>query len=333
MGKSALMVDVDTDYLEGVPEVRVHPDRQKASDRGVSTEAIGRTINAAIGGERVGKYTRGGRRYDVRVRLLPGQRTRSQDIESQWVWNNRGELVQLKEVVTISEKPSYLTITRKARERAISLFANVAPGKSQQAALEEVERIAKQVLPEGYHAVFGGATQTFRESFQSLVFALWLGVVVAYMILGSQYNSYLHPVTVLMALPFSVSGALVALWLGNQSLNIYSYIGLILLMGIVKKNSILLVDFTNHLREQGKSVQEALLTACPIRLRPILMTSISTIAAAIPPVMALGPGAETRTPMAITVIGGITLSTGLTLLVVPCAYSLLARLERKKYPA
>ena len=333
MRKSPLLVDVDTDYLEGVPEVRVHPDREKASERGVSMEAIGRTINATIGGERVGKYTRGGRRYDVRVRLIPSQRTRSQDIEKLWVWNNRGELVQLKEVVAITEKPSYLTITRKGRERAISLSANIAPGKSQQEALEEAEGIAREALPEGYHAVFGGATQTFRESFQSLVFALWLGVVVAYMILGSQYNSYLHPLTVLLALPFSVSGAFIALWLGNQSLNIYSYIGLILLMGIVKKNSILLVDFTNHLREQGKGVQEALLEACPIRLRPILMTSISTIAAAIPPAMALGPGAETRIPMAITVIGGILLSTLLTLFVVPCAYSYLSRLEHKKYPA
>ena len=331
MKKCPLLVDVDTDYLEGVPEVRVTPDRKAAAERGVSIEAIGRTVNATIGGERVGKYTRGGRRYDVRVRLIPGQRTKAEDIEKLWVWNNRGELVQLKDLVTITEKPSYLSITRRSRERAITLFANIAQGKSQQAALEEVERIAKEVLPEGYHAAFGGATQTFRESFQSLLFALLLGLAVAYMVLGSQYNSYLHPVTVLLALPFSVSGALVALWLGNQSLNIYSYIGLILLMGIVKKNSILLVDFTNHLREQGKSAQEALLTACPIRLRPILMTSISTIAAAVPPAMALGPGAETRIPMAITVIGGMTLSTLLTLLVVPCAYLLFSRVEHKKY--
>ena len=153
------------------------------------------------------------------------------------------------------------------------------------------------------------------------------------MVLGSQYNSYLHPVTVLLALPFSVSGALVALWLGNQSLNIYSYIGLILLMGIVKKNSILLVDFANQLRQDGKGATEALMEACPLRLRPILMTSISTIAAAIPPAMALGPGAETRIPMALTVIGGMILSTLLTLFAVPCAYSLFARFEHKKYAA
>ncbi len=234
-------------------------------------------------------------------------------------------------VVTVTEKPTLLTITRKDRERAISIFANVAPGKSQADALKEAGRIANEVLPEGYHAVFGGSTSTFRESFQSLLFALWLGVLVSYMVLASQYNSYLHPITVLLALPFSISGAFVGLWLGHQSLNIYSFIGLILLMGIVKKNSILLVDFTNQLREQGLGVREALMKACPVRLRPILMTSISTIAAAIPPAMAIGPGAETRVPMAIGVIGGMTVSTILTLYVVPCAYSVFSKIERKRY--
>ena len=331
MAQSGLMVDVDTDYLTGVPEVRVRPDRAKAAERGVSVETIGHTINALIGGERVGKYTRGGRRYDVRVRLIPTQRAHMEDIERLWVWNNRGELVQLKDVVTITQKPTLLTITRRNRERAITIFANVAPGKSQATALQEAAKIAREVLPSGYHAVFSGSTQTFRESFQSLLFALWLGILVSYMVLASQYNSYLHPITVLLALPFSISGAFVALWLARQSLNIYSLIGLILLMGIVKKNSILLVDFTNQLREQGMAVQDALMRACPIRLRPILMTSISTIAAAVPPALAIGPGAETRIPMAVAVIGGVTLSTFLTLFVVPCAYSLFTKIERKRY--
>ena len=240
-------------------------------------------------------------------------------------------MVQLKDIVTITEKPTLLTITRRGRERAIGLFANVAPGASQAAALAEVQALAKEVVPAGYRVVFGGSTQTFRESFQSLIFALWLGVLVAYMVLASQYNSYLHPVTVLLALPFSISGALVALWMAGQSLNIYSFIGLILLMGIVKKNSILLVDFTNQMREQGRSLHDALLEACPIRLRPILMTSITTAAAAVPPALAWGPGAETRIPMAVAVIGGVTLSTILTLFVVPCAYSLFGRFQRRGY--
>jgi HAE1 family hydrophobic/amphiphilic exporter-1 len=161
------------------------------------------------------------------------------------------------------------------------------------------------------------------------MFALLMGVIVAYMVLASQFNSFVDPVTVLMALPFSLCGAFLAMLATHQSLNIYSFIGLILLMGIVKKNSILLVEFTNHTREQGeKDVRKALLHACPIRLRPILMTSIATVAAALPEALSLGPGAETRIPMAVAVIGGVMVSTMLTLFVVPCAYSLWAKLER-----
>jgi multidrug efflux pump subunit AcrB len=163
----------------------------------------------------------------------------------------------------------------------------------------------------------------YRESMASLLFALLLGLVVAYMVLASQFNSFAHPFTVLLALPFSLTGALIALWAGGQSLNIYSMIGIILLMGIAKKNSIILVDFTNQLRERGLPRQQALLEACPIRLRPILMTSVSTIAGAVPAALALGPGAETRTPMALAVIGGITVSTFMTLFVIPAFYSVL----------
>jgi len=233
-------------------------------------------------------------------------------------------------VVSIEEKPSLMSITRRGRERAIGVFANVAQGKSQAEALEKIQIFAKKILPEGYRVVFSGSAQTFQESFSSLKFALWLGLAVAYMVLASQFNSYLHPVIVLLALPFSLSGAFAALWLGDQSLNMYSMIGIILLMGIVKKNSILLVDFTNQLRAKGHDVKSALLEACPIRLRPILMTSISTITAAIPPALAIGPGAETRVPMAFALIGGVVVSTLLSLLVVPCAYSLFAPMERRK---
>lgn len=331
MKASPLMVDVDTDYLSKVPEIRVTPNRQKADERGVSVTNIGNAINALIGGQRIGKYTREGRRYDVRVRLVPSQRAALEDIDRLWVWNNRGELVQLKNVVDITQKPTALTITRRNRERAISIFANVTQGKSQTDALKAVERIGREILPEGYRLVFGGSTQTFKESFSSLALAFWLGIIIAYMVLASQFNSYLHPVSVLAALPFSISGAFITLWLFNKSLNIYSIIGIILLMGIVKKNSILLVDFTNQQREAGLPPGEALLKACPIRLRPILMTSISTIAAALPPALAIGPGAETRVPMALTVIGGVTVSTALTLYVVPCLYSLFSKVERKSY--
>jgi multidrug efflux pump subunit AcrB len=207
-------------------------------------------------------------------------------------------------------------------------------------------RLGKTMLPDGYRLVLSGGSKAFQQAFGGLVFALVLGIVIAYMVLASQFNSFVHPFSVLVALPFSVSGALVALWLTNTSLNVYSMIGLILLMGIVKKNSILLVDFTNLARANGldsdgqpssqpggrpvTGVDEALLIACPLRLRPVLMTSFATIVGALPPALAIGPGAESRVPMAITVIGGSVVSTLLTLFVVPCVYRLLLRWESKK---
>ena len=330
MEADPFFADVNTDYQTDMPEVRVIPNREKAAQRGVSIESMAQTINAAMGGIRVGKFTEEGRRNDIRVQLQAKDRMRPEDIQALFVRNNHGELIPLSEVATVMEHATLLTITRQDRERAVGLFANVAEGKSQSEALKEVARLGKELLPEGYRAVLGGSAATFQESFRSLIFALWLGVLISYMILASQFNSFIHPFTVLLALPFSASGAFVGLWLAGYSLNIYSMIGLILLMGIVKKNSILLVDFTNQMREEGMGVREALQKACPIRLRPILMTSISTIAAAIPPALGLGPGGETRAPMAIAVIAGVLLSTLLTLFVVPAAYSLLARFERRK---
>ena len=330
MTDSGKMVDVDTDYQSGMPEIQVIPDREKAAARGVNIASIGDAVNSMIGGVRVGKFTKNGKRYDIRVRLVDRDRKTPSDIGKIWVRNNRGELIRLSEVMKIVEKPTLLSISRRNRERAIGVFANPAPGVSQGAALAEVQKAAKELLPDGYRIVLSGSSQTFQDSFGSLLTALVFGIFVAYMVLASQFNSFIHPVTVLLALPFSITGAFIALLIGHQSLNIYSMIGMILLMGIVKKNSILLVEFTNTRRRDKKlNVHDALLEACPIRLRPILMTSFATIAAAIPPALGIGPGAETRIPMALVVIGGVLFSTALTLLVVPCAYSLFSGLERK----
>jgi hydrophobe/amphiphile efflux-1 (HAE1) family protein len=329
--KTGLVTDLDTDYKIGQPEIHIIPDRNKATQHGVSVVSIGNVVNAMIGGMVLGTYPKSGHRYDIRLKLEEDQRSRDQRIKSLYVRNNRGELIPLSEVVRIVEKPTLQSISRKNRERAISVFANITPGKSQEKALEAVQLLAQKILPADYHVVIGGSAQTFQESFRDLFLAMFLGILIAYMILASQYNSYIDPLTILMALPFSVSGAFLALWLTHQSLNIYSMIGLILLMGIVKKNSILLVDFTNKVRERGvASVRAALLEACPVRLRPILMTSIAIIAGAAPVALAIGPGAESRVPMAVTIIGGVLVSTILTLFVVPCVYSLLANLESKK---
>jgi hydrophobe/amphiphile efflux-1 (HAE1) family protein len=322
--ETGLVVDLDTDYQLGVPELRVLPDRARAADLGVSIEDVATTVNALVGGVRVGKYSSGGRRFDVRLRLLADQRSRPEDVSRLKVRTASGALVPLSALIRTEEKPALQAITRQDRERAITVFANVAPGASQDQALAKVEELAR-TAPVGTRVVLGGASVTFRESMSSLLFALFLGIVVAYMILASQFNSFLHPVTILTILPLSVAGAALALWLAGYTLNIFSMIGVLLLMGIVKKNSIILVDYTNQQREAGKETLDALLTAAPVRLRPILMTSVATMMAAIPPALGLGAGSETRAPMAVAVIGGLIVSTALSLLVVPCFYLLADR--------
>ncbi len=323
MRASGDVVDVDSDYQVGMPEVQVIPDRNKCADLGISMATLGDTINSAIGGERVGKFKDQGRRFDIRVRLLAPQRERPQDIGRLLVRTGGGALVRVGDVVRIEQRPTLQTITRKNRERAITIFANVAPGVSQSDAIARSMALARQRLPDGYRAIPSGSSQAFAESFLSLAFAFALGILVAYMVLATQFNAFSHPLTVLLALPFSVSGALIMLWLAGQSLNVYSLLGIILLMGIAKKNSILLVDFTNQIRAEGVERHEAVLRACPIRLRPILMTSTATIAGALPPALAIGPGAELQRPMALAIVGGMAVSTFMTLFVVPAAYSLL----------
>lgn len=326
LDKSGLAVDLNTDYRLGQPEIRVWPIRAAALERGVSVESIGSTVSAAIGGVRQGKFTQGGRRYDVRLRLKADERIKPEDIMALDIRNTHGELVPISEVSKIEQVATLQTITRRNRERSISIYGNVSPGASQSAALDKAVEIATKILPPGYRVFLSGGAQTFKESFESLFFVLWLGIIVAYMVLASQFNSYVQPLVVLLSLPFSLTGAFFALYLADQSLNLYSLIGLVLLMGIVKKNGILLVEFTNHKRfVDGLNVEDAILEASPIRLRPILMTSIATLAAAIPPALALGPGAESRVPMAITVIGGVLVSTVFTLFVVPCAYRVMSR--------
>ncbi len=328
--KDKLMVDVDTDLLEGAGEIQIVPNRAKASARGVEIASIGSVVNAMMGGVVAGKYEKGGHRFDVRVKVEDDDRDPKERIREFMVRNNRGELVPLASVVDIRESTVASTISRKNRERSIMIYGNLGPGLSQQEVLQKVEAKAKEILPEGYKFSLAGSAEEMQKSFMSLLFALVMGFVVAYMVLASQFNSFIDPITVFMAMPFSFSGAFLALLIAGQSLNMFSMIGLILLMGIVKKNSILLVDFTNQRRDDGLPVRQALQEACPARLRPILMTSFATIAGALPAALSLGPGAEARQPMATAVIGGVLVSTLLTLYVVPCVYSLMTRWSRRE---
>ncbi|HEX6642493.1 MAG TPA: efflux RND transporter permease subunit, partial [Thermoanaerobaculia bacterium] len=317
--QSGFATDIDTDYQVGMPELRIVPDRARAADLGVSVEEVATTINALVGGVRSGKYSTGGRRIDIRTRLLANQRTRPEDLSRLRVRTSSGTLVPLSSLVKEDERPALQSVTRRDRERAISIYGNVAPGKSQSEALHYVESISKG-LPTGYRAVLGGSSVAFRESMSQLVFALVLGILVAYMVLASQFNSFLHPVTVLSILPLSIAGAAFALLITGKTLNIFSMIGLLLLLGIAKKNSIILVDYAVQKQGEGMSAHDAMLKAGPVRLRPIMMTSIATLMAAIPPALALGPGAETRGPMAVAIIGGLVISTALSLLVVPAFF-------------
>jgi len=326
---SGVATDVDTDYQLGLPEVMVTPDRARTADLGVSIQDLASTINALVGGVVVGKYSSGGRRLDVRMRMLLSQRLTPEDIGDINVRSASGQMVPISTMVNVDERPVLQSINRIDRERSVSVTANVAPGHSQSEALDYVNSLTKD-FPIGYHAVLGGQSSDFQDSMQSLGFALMFGIAVAYMILAAQFNSFLHPVTVLTILPLSVAGAFLGLWAGHKTLSIYSMIGILLLMGITKKNSIILVDYANAVRmEKRVDADVAMLEAGPIRLRPILMTTVATMMAAVPSALGLGAGSETRGPMAIAVLGGLTLSTLLSLLVVPCFYLVADRIKRR----
>jgi len=317
---SGLVTDIESDYALGAPELVIAPDRARASDVGVTVQDIATTVSSLVGGVVVGQYSSGGRRMDIRLRLTRLQRGRPEDLRLLRIRTATGTQVPLSSVVTTKEQPELQEINHADRERAITITGNVAPGHAQSEALAFVQGFSTQ-LPPGYRAVLGGQSSQFGDAMSSLLFALLVGMLIAYMVLASQFNSFLHPVTVLTILPLSVAGAVFALFFAGKTLNVFSMIGLLLLMGIVKKNSIILVDYAIEVREGEKlDARQAMQRAGPIRLRPILMTAVATLMAAVPSALGLGPGAETRGPMADAVIGGLVLSTALSLFVVPAFY-------------
>jgi HAE1 family hydrophobic/amphiphilic exporter-1 len=330
MKASHFLGDVSNNYLSGLPELQVIPDRKKAALEGVSIADLGTVLGVMVGGYTFQSiyYHESGHDNDIFIRMPQEQRLKPEDLKNIYTRNNRGELVSVADVTTIMEVPALQQITRDNRQRAVYFLANASPTATGQEALDESMKIAKAVLPAGYKASLTGTSAAGSQTDVQLLITMALGIVVAYMVLATQFNSFLQPWVILLALPFSITGAFAALFLFNQSLNMYSLIGLILLLGLVKKNSIMIVAFTNQAREKGMNLTDALLHACPMRLRPILMTSFATVAGALPAAMALGPGAELRQPMSVAVIGGILFSTLLTLVVVPCAYSIMSNWER-----
>ncbi|HNZ11944.1 MAG TPA: efflux RND transporter permease subunit [Smithellaceae bacterium] len=318
------IVDVDTSLEAGKPEVKVYVDRDKAADLGVDVATIAEAINLLVGGELdIARYKdeKKGKRYDIRVRLNPEDRESSAAMQRIYVRARDGKLVELSNVVKIAEGTGPSVINRADRQRAITIFASLE-GKPLGEARNELDDIAGRILPADYVPKYYGMAEVMQESFIFLLYALLLGIVMAYMILASQFESFIHPATVLLSMPLSFIGAFGALFLTGKTLNIFSLIGLILLMGLVKKNAILLVDYTNVLRERGMPRREAILQAGPVRMRPILMTTFAMIFGMLPIAFAVGEGAETRAPMGIAVIGGLLTSLVLTLVVVPAAYDI-----------
>jgi multidrug efflux pump subunit AcrB len=323
-----LGVDVDTDYRLGQKELSLAPLRDQLIRRGVSADAVSQILEVSIAGLRSGQYLIDGKKYDIRFKVYENQIQSKRDVGRLFVRNNYGNLIPLADLIDGESKPALQTINRINRQRSISVYGNLAPGQSQSYVLESAKQIANKVLPDGYSFNLEGAAAGFSSSFQNLYLVLLIGVLVAYMILAVQFNSFRDPIAVLMALPFSVTGAFIILWISNSSLNLFSFIGLIVLMGIAKKNSIMLVEFTTQVRrEQKLGFTESLLKACPVRLRPILMTSTATVMAALPLVFGGGMGHETRRPMGLVIIGGTIVSTAFTLFVVPLFYLALNEIK------
>ena len=322
---------MNSDYQLGTPELDISPDRARATDLGISVNDIASTVSAMVGGVVVGQYSNAGRRMDIKMRLTATQRSRPEDLSMLRVRTPNGILVPLSSVVVTSQQAELQQINHADRERAITITGNVAAGHAQNEAIAYVQSLASS-LPTGYRVVMSGQSSQFSDAMTSLVFALIVGILVAYMVLASQFNSFLHPVTVLTILPLSIAGAMIALFIAGKTLNVFSMIGLLLLMGIVKKNSIILVDYAAEVRHrEGCDAFTAMLqgrsgAACG----PILMTAVATMMAAVPSALGLGPGKETRGPMADAVIGGLILSTALSLLVVPAFYVVADRLKSRK---
>ncbi|MDQ5985311.1 MAG: AcrB/AcrD/AcrF family protein [Syntrophus sp. SKADARSKE-3] len=318
------VVDVDTSLEAGKPELKVFIDRDKAADMGISVASIAETANLLISGEvDITKYKdeARGRRYDVRTRLYPGDRNNISDVGRLYIRAKDGRLVELSNVVQIQEGGAPSTIWLVDRQRAMIIYASLEK-KPMGQAMEELDGISAKILPPDYTARYKGQADIMKESFGFLMFALLLGVCMAYMVLAAQFESFIHPFTVLLSMPLSFVGAFGGLMLTGKTISIFSMIGLVLLMGLVKKNAILLVDYTNTLRERGMSRREAILEAGPVRLRPILMTTFAMILGMMPVAFGIGEGAETRSPMGVAVIGGLLTSLLLTLVVVPAAYDL-----------
>jgi HAE1 family hydrophobic/amphiphilic exporter-1 len=324
MREDPVFVDVSTSFEAGKPQISLDVDRGRAADLGVSAVAIGRTIRTLLAGEKVGSFEEGGRRHDVRVQILPEYRDDPAKIDLIRVRSLRGELVPITSAASVRLEEGPVEIRRENRTRKISINANMASGIPLSVGTTKFEAWGAELgIQPPDEIAAGGQVRIMGELVADVGFAFGLGLLAIYMILASLFNSFTHPFTIMMSAPLSFIGGFLALKILGMSLDMMSSVGLLVLMGLVMKNGILLVDYTNQLREAGRSREEALLEAGPVRMRPVLMTSGALIFGMLPMVLTEAIGAEFRAPMAAITIGGLFTSTLLTLIVVPVVYSVV----------
>ncbi len=328
------LVNLQIDLKVNKPELTVRFDRDRAEDLGVSVRDVASTLQSLLGGRRVSTFTRDNKLYDVIVRLKPEERATPSDMTGIYLRGREGSPVQLSAIASVDEGVGPQSLLHYNRVRSFTLSGDLAPGFTLGEAIDSLHAAAAQVLPPGSTTALAGDSRELEESGSSLTYVFLLALVIVFMVLASQFESLWHPFTVLLAVPLAVTGALILLFVARSTINLYSQIGMILLIGLVTKNSILLVEYANQLKERGLATVDAVLESGRIRLRPILMTSVSTIMGAVPIMLGLGAGSISRRPLGYAIVGGILFSTVLTLYLVPVAYVLLdglrARIGRRE---
>jgi multidrug efflux pump len=320
------LTNIDTDYKETQPQLEVRIDYDRAAALGVNVSAVGRTLETMLGSRRVTTYIDQGEEYDVILEAERDDKRRAASLQNIYVRSDTsGELIPLSNLVTLEEFAGSTTLNRYNRNRAITIDASLADGVALGDALDHVEALAREHLPDRLVIDYKGQSLDLRNAGGSLLFVFLLGLVVVFLVLAAQFESFVHPLVIMLGVPLAIGGALLGLFVTGNTLNLYSQIGLVMLIGLAAKNGILIVEFANQLRDAGKPFDEALVEASTLRLRPILMTGVTTVAGAIPLVFAFGAGAETRSVIGIVVVSGVSVSMFLTLFVIPVLYSLLAR--------